>query len=67
MFESAWYRCSKLSNGMPERYPTPQAMEEAALPHVLQWLGLRWVPWPGLDLVGLGKGVTHPPPGFCLN
>lgn len=41
MFESTWYRCSKLSNGMPERYPSTQLMEEAALKHVLQWLGLR--------------------------
>lgn len=49
MYESTWYKCSKLSNGMPERYPTTQAMEEAALPHVLQWLGLRQeqLPRPG--------------------
>ena len=41
MFESTWYRCGKLSNGMPERYPSLRLMEEAALRHVLAWLGLR--------------------------
>ncbi|KAI8474887.1 MAG: hypothetical protein J3K34DRAFT_406116 [Monoraphidium minutum] len=49
MYESTWYRCSKLSNGMAERYPTTHEMEEAALPHLLAWLGIReeQLPRPG--------------------
>jgi len=41
MFESTWYKCSKLSGGIPERYPSTQLMEEAALPQVLRWLNLK--------------------------
>ncbi|KIY98196.1 Initiation-specific alpha-1,6-mannosyltransferase [Monoraphidium neglectum] len=65
MYESTWYKCSKLSNGMAERYPTTQAMEEAALPHILSWLGIRedQLPRPGAtanfdQLVGLLDAVN---------
>lgn len=57
MFESTWYRCSKLSNSMPERYPSMQLMEEAALPHVLAWLGLRRAP--GARGEGASRKVAH--------
>ncbi|GBF90195.1 alpha-1,6-mannosyltransferase subunit [Raphidocelis subcapitata] len=41
MYESTWYKCSKLSNGMAERYPSIDALEAAAHAHIVAWLGLR--------------------------
>jgi hypothetical protein len=62
MFESTWYRCSKLAGDLAQDYPTPADMERAALPHVLFKLGLKCGgggPW------GEGRGgvAGQPAPG----
>ncbi|KAF8060288.1 OCH1 [Scenedesmus sp. PABB004] len=49
MFESIWYKCSKLNADLLSRAASPYDMEVEALHHILAWLGLResQLPRPG--------------------
>jgi hypothetical protein len=39
MFESIWYKCSKLNSDLVNRASTAYDMEVEALQHILAWLG----------------------------
>jgi hypothetical protein len=41
MFESIWYKCSKLNSDLVSRASTAYDMEVEALQHILAWLGER--------------------------
>lgn len=76
MFESIWYKCSKLNSDLVSRASTAYDMEAEALQHILAWLGLResQLPRPGETasfdqllalLAGIGASarlVTDPVP-----
>lgn len=64
MFESIWYKCSKLNADLLMRASTAYDMEIEALQHILAWLGVpeRHLPRPGEfanfdDLVTLLDGI----------
>jgi hypothetical protein len=45
MFESIWYKCSKLNSDLVNRASTAYDMEVEALQHILAWLGERLQIW----------------------